>query len=496
MKKLFLIIILGVLCFTSSAYNYQNKNEKINYKSFRYLPDNYNKGSVFTKSTLSENPYKLDSIIYTDGTKEVFEYNDAGRTTQFLYYEKSESPGLQLTESVEYEYTNDRISLFRFSGLVEENKLSVKKQSEMIYDSNGRMTTEIHRTQGENELVPFSFYFSTHSPDSSVLTMYKWDANNNNWDLTGYEISYYDNTGTLKQLDTYKENISSGVMELSNRILFQYDYKGRSTGTEFLAAPYTNGIWEREMAFYYEYNNNDQIIKSINYMKTRGLTESWYEEFRYYNENGFAEIIDCFYGTDSINNSLEYKIEYQYENNSLSVQLESMFDKEAGELKPLFKYELKHDTTIDTTGLILPSLEGPEYYYERNSLFSNIYFKGNVLKSFIKYEIDTISNQFVKKNEASYYYSRLRHDNTSSIELTDFSLKCSPNPFTDNISISLNEKSDYKLKIYDLTGRLKYSDQISGSNFNITPDINERGIYILELSSGKGKTYRTKIIRK
>lgn len=495
MKKLFLIIILGVLCFASSADNYQNKNEEINYKSLKQLSVSYNYRPDINENILADNPYKLDSIIYTDGTKEVFEYNDHGKTTNYLYYEKSENQGIQLTESVEFDYVNDHVSLFRLSGLNEENKLAVIQQSDKVYDSEGRMTTEIYRTLGEKELEPYLFYFQTHSPDSSVMSAYKWNTENNNWELTGYEISYYDINGITKQIDAFRKDIS-GIIELRSRVLFHYDSKGRSTGTEFLSAPYFNGIWEREMAFYREYDNDDRLSSLINYRKVRGLWEFWYKEILYYNQEGLTEIIDCFSGTDSINNSLEYKIEYQYENNSLSVQLESMFDKEAGELKPLFKYELKHDTTIDTTGLILPGLEGPEYYYERNSLFSNIYFKGNVLKSFIKYEIDTISNQFVKKNEASYYYSRLRHDNTSSIELTDFSLKCSPNPFTDNISISLNEKSDYKIKIYDLTGRLKYSDQISGSNFNITPDINERGIYILELSSGKGKTYRTKIIRK
>ena len=93
------------------------------------------------------------------------------------------------------------------------------------------------------------------------------------------------------------------------------------------------------MAFYSEYDNNGRKKLMIKYRKIRGLTEAWYKEIFYYNENGLTEIIDCFSGTDSINNSLEYKIEYQYENNSLSGQFESMFDKEAGELKPYCKYE-------------------------------------------------------------------------------------------------------------------------------------------------------------
>ncbi|MBP7508498.1 MAG: T9SS type A sorting domain-containing protein [Prolixibacteraceae bacterium] len=496
MKKLFLLITLCILVFFSSANNYQKPREIFNNNSSELKANTFFKNRYINDNKSAENPYKLDSIIYKDGTKEVFNYDESGNTTKYYYYEKSLNQDTQLKELVEFDYEDDNVVLFKFSALDEDNQLMVLEQSEKIYDSDGRQTTEIYWTMGEKELEPFSFNFSTHSVDSSAMSSYFWNLDSKNWELSNYEISYYDLQGRIKQLDAYRKEIGIGVLELRNRILYYYDSKGRQTSHEFLSAPFINGIWEREMAFSYEFDTNDRVKNSIYYRKKRGLMETWFKEIFYYNNEGLTEIIDCFSGTDSINNSLEYKIEYQYENNSLSGQFESLFDKEAGELKPYCKYEFKHDKTVDTTDLILPYLEGPDYYYERNSLFNGDYFKESVLKSFIKYENDTLSGQLVKKYEASYFYSRLKPDNTSSTELSDKSFKCSPNPFTENISVNLSEKSDYMITIYDLTGKIKYKDHISGSNININPEISEKGIYILELRSGKGKIYRSKIIRK
>lgn len=496
MKKIYLLITLCIICFVSLANDFQKLNERSNNNFSKLNVNSFYKSLNISENKLAGNPFKLDSIIYTDGTKEVFNYDESGNTTKFYYYEKQQNQDIQLSELVEFEYYNGNNVLFKLSALNEENKLTVYEQSEKIYDSEGRMTTEIYWALDENELIPYTFNFLTYSADSSALSLYRWDNTTNSWNISGYEISYFDNNGSLKQIDVFRNNNSMGIMELRTRLLFTYDSQGRTIGNEFLSAPYSNGIWEREMAFYHEYDNNGRMKSMINYRKSRGLMEAWYKEIIYYNEAGLANIIDCFSGTDSINNSLEYKIEYQYVNNSLSGQLESRFDKKAGELKAYFKYEFKHDNSIDTTGLILPSLEGPEYYYERNSFIDQKYFTKSVLKSFISFEIDTIAGQLVKKNEARYFYSRLKSDNTSSDELTKSTVKCSPNPFTDNISISLSEKSDYKLNVYDLTGKLKYNEQLSGNNFKIFPNINERGIYILELSSGKGKTFRTKIVRK
>ncbi len=496
MKKLFLIIALVILCFATSAKDYQKKSEKIKDIALKYLSDSYFKELNISKSSLSENPYKLDSIIYTSGNKEVFEYDEWGRTTDYRYYEKSGINMVQLFELVEFDYFNGNNVLFRISGLNEENELTVFEQSEKLYNSEGRMTSEIYWTLDEHELEPNTFNFLTHSVDSSAMSFYNWNSNINSWELTGYELYYYDPNGTLKQLDVFEKNNLSGIIELRTRLLFITDSKGREIEVEFLSAPYVNGIWEREMAFAYEYDGNDRLVSMINYRNFRGLTEYWYKSVIYYNQDGLPQIIDSFNGTDSINNYLEYKTEYQYENNSLTGQLESMFDIEAGELKLYNKYEFKHDSSIDTTGLILPNLETSDYYYERNSFFDNKYFKESVLKSFIKYEIDTIAGELVKKEEATYFYSRIKPENTSSYEIVNSNIKCSPNPFTDNISLSLNEKSDYRVNIYDITGKIKYSERITGNNFNIYPNISDRGIYILELSSDVGKTYRTKIIRK
>ena len=70
-----------------------------------------------------------------------------------------------------------------------------------------------------------------------------------------------------------------------------------------------------------------------------------------------------------------------------------------------------------------------------------------------------------------------------------------PNPFSNNLSISLNSISELTtIVISDITGKIVYSSQLNQLNTTINLDQLKEGIYFLQLMNGTHKSVK-KIIK-
>ena len=71
-----------------------------------------------------------------------------------------------------------------------------------------------------------------------------------------------------------------------------------------------------------------------------------------------------------------------------------------------------------------------------------------------------------------------------------------PNPASDYVNINFGEKNIYKLKLYDLFGRLIIEiNEISASDFKLKTDFLTSGQYMLEISDESLITHKALIIK-
>jgi len=81
---------------------------------------------------------------------------------------------------------------------------------------------------------------------------------------------------------------------------------------------------------------------------------------------------------------------------------------------------------------------------------------------------------------------------TNTISLDEVSVY--PNPFSNNITVNFKKSQNFTIKLFNITGKLVYSNQIYTSNATVSlPDLS-RGVYIVELKD-ENTTVRKKIIK-
>jgi len=130
--------------------------------------------------------------------------------------------------------------------------------------------------------------------------------------------------------------------------------------------------------------------------------------------------------------------------------------------------------------------------------------------------IDTISGMWVKPNATgSYTYvvrqlldcSALKCDTVvvtvklndvgiKNYKLNDWHVELYPNPAKDQVILkSIREQEDLTVRIYDLTGRLVFSQQLKTQQFIGAVDLDlTSGAYMLTISNGKDQVLTTKLL--
>lgn len=73
-------------------------------------------------------------------------------------------------------------------------------------------------------------------------------------------------------------------------------------------------------------------------------------------------------------------------------------------------------------------------------------------------------------------------------------IKVFPNPFKDQLSINTKGYEQLDLNVYDINGRLVYSGQIKGENYQINTQLWIEGIYLINLTADDEKIYSDKVL--
>lgn len=280
------------------------------------------------------------------------------------------------------------------------------------------------------------------------------------------EFSYNDK-GQRTICDIYSdEDLKEGFID------YTYDDNGR---LYYMTSGYTYDEWSEKVDF--TYNENDLIIE-ITYSSRYGSDTDYVAEekmtFEYNDNNSLTKQVYYYVDGEELYNEGEYIYEYDEYNNCVSMT-EYYYDEIES------KTEYLHDLQISSETVHTYIDYEDDFYSYVQPTHSNMVIEA------ITYRTDENYDFYV---DCEYLY---KYDELSvSLEENDVTFNVYPNPANDMINI---EAQDIELvELYDIYGRMLYSEDI---NDNTSIDISDfaEGIYFIKIYS-EGKNSVKKIIKK
>lgn len=216
---------------------------------------------------------KLDSIVYSTGSKEIYKYDDEGRLIEHYYYIDN-----SITTSDTYSYNGD-----------------IQEKTTISY-SNGEQTY-LHRTVRaighfdeygdplllEGEQIDYDRnkgykYENKFDDNWNCILSEEFDYSNGEWIRSSYIKYEYDSEDhKIKESHYHREN---GVMYLYTESIYEYDNEGRNIKKIFFG--YKEGVLSGHSEYCYEYDNEGHVTRERRYEAIDGELHISYEVIRTY----------------------------------------------------------------------------------------------------------------------------------------------------------------------------------------------------------------------
>ncbi|MCF8363161.1 MAG: T9SS type A sorting domain-containing protein [Prolixibacteraceae bacterium] len=402
MKKYFIgVLLIAIQLSTSGNYNgHINLMEK----KLTAMFDKLQAINVNKLKSVQVNENKLDSILFDDGGRKLFYYNENGQVTDFKNYvvDWDDEPAV-LKEHQHYEYDeNGNNTLYilyyldSFDGWIEKEKYEYK------YDAAGNQIEQVYWDYDQNEMTaPVRKESYLYDGNEMTVNDYAWIESDEDWELTGYYTIETDGEGNMLSGEGYEPSEETGEMIKAVILEYEYDTDGRLLVTDTKMYDPEQDEWVNVSYLICEYNTDGQLIFEKETMDFMGDAVVLYEYRFTYDADGLLvkkEEYATNWGTGELYMPMYY--EYIYNGDVLSSQNVYFYD--AGEMKQQARYEYSFIAGANVNDYLLPEIDP---YYDDNSVYSNEDYSYGILGNLTKYSLSWNSDDLIVSYEATYYYS-------------------------------------------------------------------------------------------
>ncbi len=403
MKKYFIgVLLIAIQLSTSGNYNgHINLVEKKLSATFDKLQAIH----VDKLKSVEVNENKLDSILFDDGGRKLFYYNENGQVTDFKNYvvDWDDEPAV-LKEHQHFEYDeNGNNTLYilyyldSFDGWIEKQKYEYK------YDAAGNQIEEINWDYSLNKMTaPAGKESYIYNGNEITVNNYAWIESDGDWELTGYYTIVTDGEGNMLSGEGYEPSEETGEMIKSAIMEYEYDAEGRLLTTDTKMYSPENDEWVDAAHSVCEYNTDGQLVLEKETMNIMGATMVAYEDRYTYADGKLVkkEEYATNWGTGEL--YLPWYEDYSYDGGVLSSKSMYFYDDYTGEMKLQEKYDFSFIAGVSVNDYLLPEIDP---YYDDNSVYSNEVSSYGILGSITRYNIPWDTEILTVDYEATYYYS-------------------------------------------------------------------------------------------
>ncbi len=424
---------------------------------------------------------KLDSIVnkdwdastnqWSDNEKSEFIYDDEGRLTKYISFNREEITG-EWISSYKEEYNYVGGNLIQYNDYYHEQTTGQwinDDKEEYSYDINGNLTQYITSD---------------------------WDETNNKWIVSFKgEFAYFN--GDLTQYISYYHDETAGKWIASYKIEYTYDLNGNLTQYIGYDPGEAAGIWINSYKGQYSYNTEGKLAQNTSYYWDTN-TSQWINhydtEFTYDAKGNLTQTLEYYwdgYARRWINNE---KQEYTYDSANNMIRYCEFYRNQTGaKWIPTYKEEYTYNNDYDYSDLIIPNL-----YEDNNEIaFNHMRLSNN------NFKWDENLSKWIDYTQGIYYYSNYYTEEDFPVAVDDdFSIEedsLLTNTVGSNDTASKNEPNTWEL-LYGYEprhGNILSWDAANG-DFTYQPDQDYHGedwfYYILRDGNGDCDTARVDII--
>lgn len=427
---------------------------------------------------------QLDSVVkyvWVDGQwvfseKDENEYDENGNNTQVVIFAwDAEKQGWSEKEKKEkiYNASNEKILETEYERNTTTNVWDARVKKEISYHDNGvEETFTAYHYDSETEQWHSTFYARVNELDNEEMVVYyEFDETVNKWlpDYK-YEVTYKnDSLMIMQEIFVWDSEIDDWFKIARGEN--EYNAAGQPTFEIFFEAFYFDELkYEYKQIYDYDENGNRTLSESYSWDKENEMWVGDYKQVSGYDENSNRILIES-YDWDEENEMWvgDYKSTrtYHADGNWLTYYLYN-WDTENNDWVLRNADERIYDYNYTVDDLILPY----EQWYHWG------YYHHMWLEEIRKLWDEEVG--FEERKRIHYYSEQLI---TSTVELNLSNVKVFPNPASDNITITWDNKySELELRIYDAGGRLLI-DKLINKHEAISVNKLQSGLYLYQLSN-------------
>jgi hypothetical protein len=384
-----------------------------------------------------------------------------------LFYSRDGNNWLHGNKNI-YQYNEQalRTLLEEFSFDFEDNLWKKDYVRQTYYDDQNRISEEVYQSYDFDTETLINQDRNTYEYDGDLVIKdfsYDWDIFLNMWVYHRYYFYEYDTEGKTQKRTSYLWENNGWVME--SRRTYTYDGNGNQEENLDEGWDSSTSQWIYSGRTIYSYNNNGGLLT---------LTRQ--------NWDGTAW------------NTI-YEFTFTYDASSHLISFEALFLFNGSVINHiLIKSAYQGGTVVADTTLEKNLLTGQWHYADLRSYETDA--DGDLtLATASVWDEGTGSWQLSGREE--YYYSLIALSNSVESSGASASIRCLfPNPLPSGQAITcfdLKANESYTLRLFDSTGRLRYSHLFSGVESTSQLDA-PKGFYFLTVSDGAGIVYREKVV--
>ena len=498
-------------------------------------------GKTATGKDIKNATLKMDSVTYEEG-KDIFEYDDMGRTTiwerwedlncvyrgeysynaqgylnQAIYYDGWESIDNQLvlSEKEEYTYENsgNKISRIRYNWNNELNQWREQNKIESEYDVQGRLTMYAYYdwdndvNQWRGQVIGKTEYIYDAQGKSIKTISYDWDNGLSLWRKDRKYEEEFDANGSVIMEARYEwDNGLNDWKGSYEKRRYEYDTHGNLIKSIWYAWDNELNDWVEgiisEYQWEYQYNNNQQITQAI-VTSSEGEIQ-FKQEFAYDTQgNQILKVYyEYFYGVwrergkseweyDAQGNKI-LEVDYRYDDSGRKESKSELIYDAQGNLTTYNQYywneelnDWKKRYTFDVIHNLSYTWEDiicPDFIYEHYDVFGTPHT--NIILEYGNTDWEDNLSEWVAEPRFIYHYSEIT---TSINNHPQHNISIYPNPVHDRLYIK-SEQPIEQVQVYDLSGRLliqEHNVSHSISMGNLT-----HGIYLVKAAGSVWKVVK------
>jgi hypothetical protein len=393
-------------------------------------------------------------------------------------------------------------------------------KDQYIYDAGGKWITGIYydwnnATKAWVNATKDDYTYNANGK-WSVATSYKWNSTNSVWDKDAKQEFTYNAGGYATQILYY--DWSTTALDWAKDTKFVLNYNADNTAKEFIVSSWSTNIndWVNSVKYEYIYTNGKltRVLVSSWDTDVNGWTAAMKYEYEYGTDGKVTrDTYSIWAGTDWM---FMMKYEYTYDTNGrTATEIRSDWNFAITNWLTVSKAELMYDANGNNTEYYTYKWESNQWVKQTKEITNfnlsytyadlilpsgySVFFSPynyvsttgglNMPLQDIEYAWNAGTANWDNKTKDIYYYSAGSGTGVAEQKADDVSaITIYPNPVTNSFNLNTSE-SNVQISIFDLSGSLLLSKQISGSDLVDVSFLSE-GIYMAKIVTEKATVTR------